>query len=218
MTRKSDQPKSQGAVDFLKLLDTNPTEEDIHQFVSERVFEIGEGNPHFSERFIAGTLSKFPVSPDRIPDFVSVLLNTECSQTPSRVTFIELKKPSALLFTSHSRMSKDLNDAWMECVEAARSMADGFRDCLRRIVESLDKERVEEFVRFAEKYDDDMPWCNSVIVIGRRATLDAAGLRRTKELSASTGYGIQVMTYDTVLDWFAEGDETWSFFRRGWYW
>lgn len=219
------------------LLDSNPTEEEIHQFFKDAIFSIGHGNPSFSERFIIGAISKFPVTPDRVPDFTLVGLNVVPSQTPGRVTFVELKKPDSLLYTSHSRMSKDLNDAWMECIETSRLMADGYRDCLRRLVKILDNQRLKQFVRTYDRLkkqgkkkrggrdfllNNFMPWCTSVIVIGRRSTLDAEGLLRTRELSASTSQTITVMTYDTVLDWVAEADEDdyyrpWSPFMRGWW-
>jgi hypothetical protein len=217
MTRKSDKAENKAAQELKQLLNRCPPEEEIHQFFAENILKIGHGNPRLSERFIAGAISKFPITPDRIADFASAVLKCGHSQTPSRLTFIELKKADSVLFTGHSRMSKDLNDAWMECVESSRLMADNFRDCLRRIVKTLKKDRLDEFNR---SIDEDMPFCNSVIVIGRRSSLDSDGLRRTKELSASTGYGIRVITYDTVLDWIAEADEdsSWSFFDRGWYW
>jgi hypothetical protein len=231
MNRKGDQQESQAARDLRQLLDADPTEEDVHQFFAEHVLKIGHGNPRISDRFIAGAISKFAITPDRIPDFVSVLLNVRPSQRDSRVTFVELKKPNTPLYTSHSRMSKDLNDAWMECVESSRLMADNFRDCLRRIVKSLDQKRLAEFNSAYDAsteeggkhtevqiYDERMPRCHSVIVIGRRSTLDAEGLMRTRELSASTCSAIQVITYDTVLDWIAEGgDDAWSPFHS-WFW
>lgn len=231
------------------LLDSNPTEEEIHQFFNDAIFGIGHVEPHLSERFIIGTISKFPVTPDRVPDFTVVSLNVGPSQTQGLVTFVELKKPNSLLYTSHSRMSKDLNDAWMECIETSRLMADGFRDCLRRLVKTLDNQHLKQFDRTYDRlkkqgekergrhgiryvrYARDVlavllpsliPWCTSVIVIGRRSTLDAEGLLRTRELSASTGHTIRVMTYDTVLDWVAEADEDdydgpWHPYMREWY-
>jgi hypothetical protein len=235
MKRKSkgSQEKAQA---LATLLDSNPTEEEIHQFFKDEIFGIGHVDPYFSERFIIGAIPKFPVTPDRVPDFTLVRLNVVSSQTPGRVTFLELKKPDSLLYTSHSRMSKDLNDAWMECIETSRLMADGFRDCLRRLVKTLDKQRLKQFVRTYDRLkkqgkeergirdfllDNFMPWCTSAIVIGRRSTLDAEGLLRTKELSASTSQTITVMTYDTVLDWVAEADEDdyyqpWNPFMGGW--
>ncbi len=230
MDEKHTQPESQTAQDLRLLLDRDPPEEEIHEFFSAHVLKIGHGNPRFSDRFIAGAISKFPITPDRVPDFVSVVLNVKRSQRSSRVTFIELKKASSALYTSHGRMSKDLNDAWMECVETSRLMANNFRDCLRRIVKTLDQKRLDEFNSVydtlpsrgnesTQYYDEHMPWCNSVIVIGRRSSLDSDGLMRTRELSASTARGIQVITYDTVLDWVAEaGEDGWSLFDRGWYW
>jgi hypothetical protein len=216
MTRKSNQAENKVAQELKQLLDCSPPEEEIHQFFIENILGIGHGNPRLSQRFIAGAISKFPITPDRIPDFVSVVLKCGRSQTPSWVTFIELKKADSALFTGHSRMSKDLNDAWMECVESSRLMADNFRDCLRRIVKTLEKNRLDEFNR---SIDMDMPFCNSVIVIGRRSFLDSDGLKRLRELSASTGHAIRVITYDTVLDWIAESNDDSSWFLdRGWYW
>lgn len=238
----SDKPERQtGAApeELRNLIDRDPSEEIIHQFFKDTIFRIGHGNPRFSERFIDGTVSKFPITPDRIPDFTSVFLNVARSQRSSRVSFVELKKPSSPLFTGRGAMSKDLNDAWMECVESSRLMADNFRDCLRRLVKSLDAKRLQEFdAAYAmlakagqgddqehrhDMYDMWMPWCNSVIVIGRRSSLDSEGLLRTRELSASTGRTIQVVTYDTVLDWVSEADkgenrDYRNVFLRGWYW
>jgi hypothetical protein len=106
-------------------------------------------------------------------------------------------------------------------------------------VKALDGKRIREFDRAYEMlekadrrsdnqhayilYDMLMPRCNSVIVIGRRSSLDPEGLLRTRELSASTGNSIRVITYDTVLDWTSEADDDeyrggWNMFMRGWYW
>lgn len=216
MTRKSDKPETKVAQEFRELLDSSPPEEDLHQFLGEHVFKIGRGNPHVGRGLLSGALSKFPIAPDRIPDFTVAVLNFGRLQTRSRLTFIELKKADSALYASHSRMSKDLNDAWMECVETSRLMAVNFRDCLRRIVKRLESESFSELER---SIDEDMPSCNSVIVIGRRSSLAAEDIRRTRELSASTHGAIRVITYDTVLDWVSEaGEDPWSFFMRGWYW
>jgi hypothetical protein len=222
------------------LLNGDHSEETVHQFFADRVFGIGHGNPRGSEWVIVGTVSKFPITPDRIPDFCSAVLNVRRSQSPSRVSFVELKKPNAPLYTGRRLMSKDLNDAWVECVETSRLIADNFRDYLRRLVKALDEKRLREFDKAYEMlektderandqpeyllYDDLMPRFNSVIVIGRRASLDSEGLLRTRELSASTGSAISVITYDTVLDWMSEAGEDkyrggcWNMFMRGWYW
>jgi hypothetical protein len=239
MHKKESKLQSKTAQELRHLLDADSSEETIHQFFKDSVFRIGLSNPRFSEQFIVGAVSKFPVSPDRIPDFTSAFLNIELSQRPSRISFVELKKPNAALYTGHARMSKDLNDAWMECVETSRLIADNFRDFLRRLVKALDETRFKEFDSVYDKlskkslgidekeryflHDSFTPWCNSVIVIGRRLTLDSEGLLRTRELSASTGRAIQVITYDTVLDWLSELDEDdarkpWNLFLRGWYW
>lgn len=211
------------------LLDSDPTEEQVHQLFTELSLIFWRRGPLFNERFIQGILSKFPIAPDRIPDFTSVILNVRRSQMPSSVTFIELKRPSAKLYTDHGRMSKELNDAWMECVENARLMGLNFRDCLRRIVKTLDAKRLEQFEAFyassanreneldREFYSKEIPSCRSVIVIGRRSRLDSEGLLRTQELSASSGRTIQVVTYDTVID--ALEEEPIGFVSRFfWYW
>jgi len=130
-------------------------------------------------------------------------------------------------------MSKDLNDAWVECVETSRLIADSFREFLRRLVKALDQKRFLGFdkaygtlegessdLRHYLLYDTLMPRINSVIVIGRRASLDSEGLLRTREISAATGNAIRVVTYDTVLDWISEADDEdrSNIFMRGWYW
>lgn len=240
MSETESKRPSKIAQELRELLDADSSEETIHQFFKHRIFRIGHGNPRFSKRLIVGAVSKFPVTPDRIPDFASACLNVELSQRPGRISFVELKKPSARLYTSHARMSKDLNDAWMECVETSRLIADNFRDCLRRLVMALDETHLEQFdstydalskgarARGEELhpqmiFEPFMPRCNSIIVIGRRSTLDSEGILRTRELSASTATGIEVITYDTVLDWvsgLSEDDEkeAYNIFFRGWYW
>jgi hypothetical protein len=124
-------------------------------------------------------------------------------------------------------MAKNLNDAWMECIETSRLIAENYHDCLRRLAKMLGKAHLKEFDSMYGEIEKDlemsMPWCTSVIVIGRRSTLDAEGLLRTRELSASTGQAIRVITYDTVLDWVGEMSEdshwnTWGPFGQNWYW
>jgi hypothetical protein len=224
MSKTDGKRPSKTAKELEELLQGDSSEENIHQFFKEKIFRIGHGNPRFSEHCILGTVSKFAVTPDRIPDFTSAMLHVTLSQTASRVSFVELKKPSAPLYTNHGRMSKDLNDAWMECVETIRLLAENFRDFLRRLVKALDESRLRRFDSFYSAlakdksgrgeeeyrhllYESIMPWCNSIIVIGRRSTLDPEGLRRTIELSALTGGAIEVMTYDTVLNRLSEFDE-----------
>jgi hypothetical protein len=237
MTKSKGSQNGMSAQELRQLLDNNPVEEAVHEFFRDTVFRIGQGNRRFSGSSIVGVVSKFPVTPDRIPDFTSAFLNTTESQSASRLSFVELKKPASPLYAGHGRMSKDLNDAWMECVETIRLLADNFRDFLRRLVKALDETRLHEFdAGYAELSetecgetaylrhflrDSRMPWCNSVIVIGRRAALDAEGLLRTRELSASTGRAIRVITYDAVLDWLSEAavhdtGEPWSI--PAWYW
>ena len=81
------QKQSSAIADELRgLLDGDPPEEVVHQFFADRIFRLGHGNPRGSERFVAGTVSKFPITPARIPDFCSVVLNVQTSQTPSRVS------------------------------------------------------------------------------------------------------------------------------------
>ncbi len=239
MRDKSRKGLSAVAEELRGLLKGSPSEEIVHQFFADRVFRIGHGNPRAREQLIAGTVSKFPITPDRIPDFCSAVLWVGPTQSPSRLSFVELKKPSSLLYAGQRRMSKDLNDAWVECVETSRLMADNFRDFLRRLVKALDESRLREFDKAygmlessdvrseAEerytRYDMFMPRINSVIVIGRRASLDSEGLLRTRELSASTSSAITVITYDTVLDWMSGTDDdeyrgAWNMFMRGWYW
>ena len=225
------------AEELRSLLDGNPSEEIVHQFFADRIFKVGHDNPLASAGFIAGTVSKFPITPDRIPDFCSAVLNVKPSNQLSRVSFIELKRPSSPLYTGRRLMSKDLNDAWVECVETSRLIADNFRDFLRRLVKALDAECLREFDRIYGmlgtewrpesahdfyQYEMLMPRCNSVIVIGRRASLDSEGLLRTRQFSASTGYAISVITYDTVLDWTSAADKDGyrrsGMFMSGWYW
>ena len=240
MSKTKGKRPSKTAEELRELLHGDTPEETIHQFFRDRILRIGHENPRFSERFIIGAVSKFPVTPDRVPDFTSAMLNVMLSQRMGRVCFVELKKPNAPLYTNQSRMSKDLNGAWMECVETSRLLANNYHDFLRRLVKTLDESRLRQFdsiytslakstYRTTEEkvlyslYDSFMPWCNSTIVIGRRSTLDREGLLRTMELSASTGRAIEVMTYDTVVDWLSESDENdenkpWNLFLRGWYW
>lgn len=237
MTDETSKSPRKIAQELRELIDSSPSEETIHRFFEDKIFSIGQGNPQFTERFIMGTASKFPITPDRIPDFTIAMLNTQLTQRQNRITFIELKRPDSSLYTSHARMSKDLNDAWMECVETSRLMAENFRDCLRRLIKTLNKSCLKEFEANYKKLkkiprhikhgrdffiSKVMPWCNSVILIGRRSTLNSEELLRTQELSASTGQSIRVITYDAVLDWIAEAGEDdyrgrWSPFMRNWY-
>lgn len=232
------QKSSAVAEELRSFLDGDPPEEIVHQFFADRVFRIGHGNLSASEEFIAGTLSKFPVAPDRIPDFCCAGLHVKVSQSYSLVSFVELKRPNSPLYTGRRLMSKDLNDAWIECIETSRLITDNYRDFIRRLVKALDEQRLREFDKAYEivkreggkpenlhpydVYDTFMPRFSSVIVIGRRASLDSEGLLRTRELSASTNHAIRVITYDGVLDWLQAGKDEyidgWRMFIPGWIW
>jgi hypothetical protein len=209
--KQSDPERKQVYENLKSLLDGDTTEEEIHVFLDRHSLLFRPSVLDFGEPFIQGVISKFPVTPDRIPDFTVAMLNVQRSQMPSRLIFVEIKRPSAKLYVDHGRMSKDLNDAWMECVETARLLGMNFRDCLRRIVKTLDDKRLGEFgqiYEFSMKrhhersgfYMHEIPLCCSIIVIGRRSSLDNEELLRTQELSASSGRAIQVITYDTILD------------------
>lgn len=186
-----------------RLLDSEPTEEAVHQFL--KAILIG---PVLSRGRVQGFLSKFPISPDRVPDFSYLNLYLFLSQVgPGAVTFIELKRPSARLYTDHARMSKDLNDAWMECLETSRLIGQNYPDVLRRVVKSATNAEVSDYVpicyqggSWINENSGLMPRCRSVIVIGRRSYLDSEAILRTIQLGASTNSAIRVVTYDSVIE------------------
>lgn len=237
MTRVRKGSRRGVAGELRALLDCQPAEEVVHQFFKDRVFEVGVDDWLVLHQpigsIVGGVLSKFPITPDRIPDFTVASLNNGMFQTSSRISFVELKRPGSSLYTARGTMSKDLNDAWMECVETSRLVGEDLRNFLRRLVVALDKTRLWALnaaystLSAARETDHSadlfLPWCTSVIVIGRRMSLDSEGMLRTRELSASTARNIQVVTYDTVLDWLVAREEVGGGagmrgFVRDWYW
>jgi hypothetical protein len=205
---------------FRSLLSGEPSEEEVHQFLEVHSRQFGLPKSVFGKR-IAGVLSKFPITPDRIPDFTVIKLNGQPLQFPSRIQFIELKKPSARLYVDHARMSKELNDAWMECIETTRLLGPVLRDFLRRAVKTVyaksrqGAESAPGGEPGAEFYMRETPVCGSTIVIGRRSTLDTDAILRTQELSAACGQRIKVITYDTILEELDQGYQRWW---GGWLW
>lgn len=187
------------------ILESSSSEEILHQFFSRNP-HIFTGSLVKNDRLIKGVLSKFPISPDRIPDFSNFVLYFRMSQYRSTVDLIELKRSSALLFVERGRMSKDLNDAWSECQDSLRILSGlGYMDFLRRAKRALATTLRNEGDSICSVLEEgiattDAPECTCYIVIGRRASLGDEGIHRVRQLSESTGGRIRVVTYDTILD------------------
>ena len=199
------------AGEFERILDSDPDEEEVHQFFVRNPGLFGTPNFGGSE-VISGALSKFPVSPDRIPDFSVFTLYLRYTQYESVVDLIELKRPSARLFVRRGRMSKDLNDAWAESQDSLRLLRGVYRDFLRRAVVQLQSSRVDVFDDWYGKKPmdsppspggmrlQDIPELTCRIFIGRRSSLTDDDIARTKEITRITGGQIRVLTYDLFLD------------------
>ena len=217
MTYIKDRDMTISAQGLRDLLDSDPTEEIVHQFLKQNDFLFTLTQSECS-RAVEGFLSKFPITSDRIPDFTSVGLSLELSQIANRVTFVELKRPSAQLFNKSGRMSQELNDAWIECVESLRLVGANYQDFLRRVVKRISSDRLERFNTYYQMATADirdslekwppchMPWFNCVIVIGRRHNLTSEEMLKTQEFSFSTGRSIEVVTYDALLERMTKDD------------
>ena len=218
------------ADEFEQLLDSDPAEEAVHQFINNPLL-LGNLRRVDGPR-IDGVLSKFPLTPDRIPDFIGLSLSLRRSQFPSRLHLMELKRPTSQLYVQHGRMSKDLNDAWMESVESIRLLGMNYPDVLRRLVKEISSSELDDFDKWEAEakelgrerdrdehrlYDHAPPYCSCLIIVGRRSSLDSEALFRTRQLSASTGHTINVATYDYFLDRLRSAAER-SFFSSGFFW
>lgn len=180
---------------FQALLEADPPEEEIHRFIDDHCIILGAPRREsYGDLHLQGVESKFPVAPDRIPDFTVFELQPKSMQyTHSDMKFIELKRPSAKLYAEHGRMSKDLNDAWMESQESLRLFQSNYADVIRRLIKNAKNEKPTRFT--ADNVEPPRPTCS--IVIGRRSALDSEALARTRNLS---NRDIRIVTYDYILD------------------
>jgi hypothetical protein len=196
-------------LEFQKLLSNNPSEENVHQFLEKNTiilrfflsgFPITEG--------IYGVFSKFPITIDRIPDFTLVEIPMpKLRQYPGQIVFIEIKRPDAKLFTKNGRLSKDLNDAFTECLDNIRLISYNYEDFLRRLVKRtgpIGAKTYKQIKKCINAYVDsvflDFPQIFSTIVIGRRSTLTYDEIMKVRMMWASTGRAIMIFTYDALLD------------------
>ncbi|MBN2396512.1 MAG: DUF4263 domain-containing protein [Candidatus Atribacteria bacterium] len=198
---------------LLAAIDSDCSEEEVHQLFSENpiVFGLNE-KLRYSNSLLEGMISKFPISPDRIPDFILINLGIELTQTPHSISIIELKRVNAKLFLDHNRMSKDLNDSWMECIESFRILGLNYQDFLRRLINKItDDFEYKKYLEYLKRgvlddtkrfnsYYPRIPRIQSKIIIGRRKSLTNDDLLRIQELSASTNWAIGIETYDSIID------------------
>jgi hypothetical protein len=185
------------------LLDRNPPEEEIHTFIAAHPGIFGHEQPSYaSTRVIQGLLSKFPITPDRVPDFLSVAFMPGSMQFPSRIYAYELKRADCALFATHARLSKDLNDAWMEGVESLRLIGLNYSDFVRRAIKKIAATQNATLGdnRLTFTSDHNRPRCGVRILIGRRASLAPEDVMRVRELAFTTNFSIVVATYDSLLD------------------
>lgn len=134
------------------LIESNPSEETIHNYLFSRPEIFGRKNKIFiSKVIVEGIISKFPITPDRIPDITIARLEIRRTQHPHFIKIVELKKPDSKVFVNHNRMSKDLNDAWMECIEASRLIGLNFQDYLRRIILNISGKK-----KVVQKFEKEM--------------------------------------------------------------
>lgn len=94
------------ADEFESLLSRNPREERLHAFIRSHPSLLNVST-YGSERATQGLLSKFPISPDRVADFVYLSVAFDNPQYPDRIDVFELKRADVKLFTTHNRFSKD---------------------------------------------------------------------------------------------------------------
>lgn len=203
------------ATEFEQLLASPCDEETIHQFIYDHPIILGvENRVRTGYKFVEAAISKFPVSPDRIPDFAVANIPLEPMQCHNRISFIELKKADEQLFVQHGRMSRALNDAWIECADTKRIFAKSYRDFLRRLLKQVDGAQLEPLEHMfqladldprdprkpnaADSWNDWMPIDSHFVFIGRRSTLSAEDLDRVRELSRNSS--VEVFTYDFIID------------------
>jgi hypothetical protein len=182
--------------EFGELVAADPSEEQVHQFLDAHRPLLACLYSPFTIRYedyaFAGALSKFPVAPDRVPDFTLFCIQDEVSNMADEIIFLELKKPSARLYTGRGRMSRDLNDAWAECIGTIRVIGTAYEDFLRRLQKSVAKTIRGSTFRH-------LPFIKSIILIGRRSSLSPEEFNRIHEVSACTSQTIRIMTYDSLL-------------------
>lgn len=187
--------------DFERLLAENPREEKIHAFVKSHpaLLDVYPGGSR--DNVTEGLLSKFPIAPDRIADFVYLSVALDGRQYPDRIDVFELKRADVALFTTHNRFSRDLNDAWMEAVESQRLIGLNYKDFVRRAVKRLISKSNSTAKPYVSAFMSDYgrPRVRVRILIGRRAMLSAEDRMRVRELDFSTNSSIAVVTYDSLL-------------------
>lgn len=195
--------------DLRVLVRDNASEEVVHQHLVANPSLLYNRREDDSE-VVSGIISKFPVSPERIPDFSILGLPIGRTQYAGHLTFLELKRPDARLFVSKGRLSQDLNDAWMEAIECLRLVGTSYREVLHRLVARVAKDRLKEFEKQYVNTDISdlsyrMPYCTVEIVIGRRKGLDDDELLRVRELTATTNRTVRILTYDGFVEHVDDG-------------
>lgn len=211
------------AESLAELLSRDPSEEEVQKFFSLNHSIFGLPGPIYRGiKIVHGVLPKFHLTPERIPDYTLASFPLTRTQFPSGLSFIEIKKPSAPIFSQHNRLSRDLNDAWIECVDTLRLVGLNYLDTLRRITAKIDANLEKEAEAYFENMKGldirhfGMPRCKAVIVIGRRSSLDSEDLLRLQHLGLSTGWAISVLTYDSVLDSLQNYDDNYGPWHWAW--
>jgi hypothetical protein len=215
---KTPNTRNQDIQDLRSLLRTDPGEEEVHQFLKTHRKLLERPITGHPRHFIQSVFSKFHVTPDCIPDFTSLVLNRQYSQSPNRLTFIELKKPSAKLYTNDGRkVSPDLNDALGECHKTERLLEMNRKDYFRRMRNWLEENESQQIRQVFPSCTNGFPelaaglmenaQCNSIIVIGRRNSLSSEDIDRTQTLSGYGKWPLRVITYDSVLEALEDGHD-----------
>lgn len=194
---------------FSEILEESSNEEEVHQFVAQNEVILTERSSFYRNEAISGMISKFPITPDRIVDFFVFHYDLGLTQgPPNRMKIIELKQPKSKVLVQNSRMSKDLNDAWMECTEATRLLALNYKDVLRRSAKAVRQSVVideevpkRDYGRLSTKEGHlslAAPSLDCEIFIGRRGTLSGEQLDTLRALMNHGG--VSAYTYDHLID------------------
>jgi len=158
--------------EFINLLDSNPKEEQVHQFIVRYPFIIaGLGSG------VKLLFSKPKLGSDFVADFALAGWGNYISWT-----FVEIERPEHRLFTKEGLNAQGLNRAiaqinswWIWLYDHSEYAS-------------------KEFYKLGGDY-------SAAIVIGRRATLSDREKRILQQLNQTQlGGRLKIVTYDTIID------------------
>ncbi len=173
--------------EFRELIDTNPKERDVQKFLEQNPWLLSEQFPHC--HYI---LPQFSLAGQFIPDFIA----PERCSGETLWMLIELEQPNAMLTTKDGFFSKTV-----------RTAIGQVRDWKRWLLENQDLAKKSRLDGGLDLHDMSRLLCGYIIV-GRTCKVNDRFNQLRSDLFSNEG--IEIVTYDRVIDWAAERASFWE--------